>query len=335
MQKKYIYVIVLVVVILGASITGVLLFFLLSEDQSYFIVEIHDPNEAFQGTTLFADLSNDQAPRIVEVDMEGNIVWEYMLPEYLKTFTNPGFDVELLPNNNILFVAPQNGIYEINRAGTIVWSHMDDKLSHDADRLPTGNIIYIWGGNDTHDDLQVKEVNSLHTIVWSWKAKDYYFFDPYKNISMQGWTHANAVTRFQNGNTMINLRNFNLTVIVNSTGHIVRELNWTTLGDDPHEPEIQPNGNILIALQWTAPNQVVEIKNSISNVVWDYHRDNLTFARDADRLPNNNTLIVAVVRRSPKIFEVNPDGDIVWQLAVRGKYLSALSPGWFYKVERI
>jgi hypothetical protein len=152
---------------------------------------------------------------------------------------------------------------------------------------------------------------------------------------MQGWTHANAVSRLRNNHTLINLRNFNLTVEVNKTGHIIREFNWTDKGDDPHEPEMQRNGNLLIGLQWTAPFQVVEINTTTGVVVWKYHRNYLTFTRDADRLPNNNTLIVGVVGNSPKIFEVTRDGEIVWQVAVRGKNLSGLSPGWFYKAQRI
>jgi hypothetical protein len=36
--------------------------------------------------------------------------------------------------------------------------------------------------------------------------------------------------------------------------------------------------------------------------------------RDADRLPNGNTLIVERI----KIFEVTPEGEIVWRLNVRG-----------------
>jgi hypothetical protein len=335
MEKKTKYIIISLAIIIGATISGFFIWFLLQSDQSYFIIEIYDADKASNGTTLFADLSNDDAPRIIEVNMDGDIIWEYMLPDNLKDYTNPGFDVELLPNGNILFVAPLKGIYEINRAGNIVWFHEDDKISHDADRLPNGNTIVIWGGNDSLNDFQVKEFNPLGNIVWSWNASNYYNYPPLNNIFMQGWTHANAVTRVPSGNTLINLRNFNLTVDVNSTGHIKKEYNWTTLGDDPHDPEIQPNGNILVALQWTAPNEIVEINSTTQSVIWSYHRDNMTFARDADRLVNNNTLIVSVVGRSPKIFEVTQYGEIVWQLAVRGKYLSSLSPGWFYKTQRI
>jgi hypothetical protein len=244
-------------------------------------------------------------------------------------------DVELLPNNNILFVAPLKGVFQINRQGTIIWSYIDDKVSHDADRLPNGNTLIIWGGSDGVDDIQVKEVNATGDIVWSWKAKDHYYYPPYKDIYMQGWTHANAVTRLSNGNTLINLRNFNLTVEVNTTGDVVWECDWSSLGDDPHEPQVLTNGNILIALQGNAPNQAVEIKKASKTVVWEYERENMIFTRDTNRLPNQNTLIVSVVDNSSKIFEVTSDGEIVWQIAIKGQKIERYSPGWFYKAQRI
>ena len=72
-----------------------------------------------------------------------------MLPDNLKQYTSPGFDVEWLPFNNILFVLPLKGVYEVNRDGDIVWSYLDSKVSHDADLryqhdpevLPDGNIL--------------------------------------------------------------------------------------------------------------------------------------------------------------------------------------------------
>lgn len=110
------------------------------------IVDIYLPEKALQGTTLFSDNHNLERPRIVEVNMRGEIVWQYLVPENLKHYTNPGFDAELLPNNNILFVLPRSGVYEIDRKGNVIWSYTDDKVSHDADRLPNGNTLVVWGG---------------------------------------------------------------------------------------------------------------------------------------------------------------------------------------------
>jgi hypothetical protein len=180
----------------------------------------------------------------------------------------------------------------------------------------------------------VKEVNQTGDIEWFWKAKDNFYPGPYENISMQGWTHANAVSRLPNGDTLVNLRNFNLTILVNSMGSIVWSYDWSLLGDDPHEPELLPNGNLLIALQWIPDDQIVEINMTTGDLVWSYGRQGMLFARDADRLPNNNTLVQAVVNDIPRIFEVTMDGDIVWEIIVKGMQLDQLSPGWFYKAHR-
>ncbi|MBC8182129.1 hypothetical protein H8E88_13520 [candidate division KSB1 bacterium] len=128
-------------------------------------VDVYDSEKACDGTTLFADLHDTQNPCIVELNMLGETIWEYKIPDNLKQFNQPGMDVELLANGNILFVLPRNGVYEIDRDGNTIWSHLDDKISHDADRLANGNTIYVYGAGDMFDDAQVKEVNTQGEIV--------------------------------------------------------------------------------------------------------------------------------------------------------------------------
>ncbi|MFC1957879.1 hypothetical protein ACFLX0_03595 [Chloroflexota bacterium] len=41
---------------------------------------------------------------------------------------------------------------------------MTSKISHNADRLPNGNTIFVWGFPDQIDDAQVTEVNSEGVI---------------------------------------------------------------------------------------------------------------------------------------------------------------------------
>jgi hypothetical protein len=62
----------------------------------------------------------------------------------------------------------------------------------------------------------------------------------------------------------------------------------------------------------------------------------LRTARDGDRLPNGNTLIVGVLQGEEEsvIFEVTPEGEIVWQLKLADVPAWRKS-GWFYKAERI
>jgi len=270
-------------------------------------MDTNDPKMTWNGTTLFADNQNLERPRIVEVNMLGEIVWQYVLPENLKWYVNPGFDVELLPNNNMLFLLPRNGVYEIDRKGSIVWSYLDEKVSHDADRLPNGDTLMVWGGGDAITDAQVKEVNPRGEIVWSWYAKDHFYKTPFKDIYDEGWTHTNSATRLPNGNTLISLRNFNLIVEVNPQGSVV----WSW-GDGvvsyQHSPKILSNANLLVCDSGHA--RVLEVNRKTGEIVWQFERP--AHIRDADRLPNGNTLIVM----GDRIIEVTPDLRIVWRLGV-------------------
>ena len=306
-------------------------------------VRIHRAQETCDGTTLFADLQPEVPPRLLEVDMAGDVVWEFEIPPYLRGYTDPGMDVEALANGNVLFVLPRFGVFEVERDGRIVWFHRNEKISHDADRLENGNTLYVYGGQDDVGDLHVKEIEPDGTLVWSWSAGSCFAVDPYLGIEDGGWTHTNAVTRLENGNTLVNLRNFDLTVEIDPDGRVEWQIDWRTLFDQvpsrgtygPHDPEALPDNRLLVCLQWDAPYQVVEIDRETGRVLWSYHRDGLRTTRDADRLPNGNTLIVGVLEASETsvVFEVTPEGRIVWELALDVR--TGKAPGWFYKAERI
>lgn len=316
-------------------------------------VDIYVPSKAYFGTTLLFDNHKPTRPRIIELDMHGRIVWEYVLPWDMKNNTNPGPDVEWLPNNHILAMLPRKGVYEINRNGDIVWSYKDRKISHDADRLPNGNTLMVFGAKDQKNDAQVKEINKQGDIVWSWHAKDHFSKSPYKDISWEGWTHTNAASRLPNGNTLISPRNFNRVVEVNSHGAVVRIIGEGIFFSQ-HDPEVLPNGNILIANQFIPPRalggypnansivkgqrrwmQAIELNPNTGRTVWQsqmFYRSDWPI-RDADRLPNGNTLITT----STRIVEVTTEGEMVWELKLEGiKHhpIERIKYG-FYKAERI
>lgn len=292
--------------------------------------EIIQPDKVWVGNTLLADNHDLSKPRIIEVNMLGEIVWQYLVPEGLRAYTNPGFDVEPLPNGNVLFVLPRNGVYEIDRKGNTVWSYLDSKVSHDADRLPNGNTLVVFGGGDQTGDAQVKEVNAKGQVVWAWYARDYFNRSPYKEIFDEGWTHTNAASRLPSGNTLISLRNFHFVVEVDAKGTVVR-----TIGEGivkyQHDPEMLANGNILLA-DHNNPQSAMEIDPRTNHVVWQFIVPR-QLVRDANRLPNGNTLITGATT----ILEVTADNKVVWQLSLKGLILDrteAPARG-FYKAERI
>ena len=299
-----------------------------------FEVDIHVASKACKGTTILADNHDRKKPRIVELNMKGEVVWKFNLPRRLRRYTNPGFDVELLPSDNILFVLPGKGIYEINRSGKLVWSHLDKKVSHDADRLTNGNTLYVFGSNDKKSDAQVKEVNRGGKIVWSWYAKTEFDKPPYKGISNQGWTHTNAVTRMANGNTLISPRNFNCLVEVDPRGKVLKIIGEKYL-EHQHDPEILPSGNILVA-NHQHPHEAIEIDIRSEAIVWRFAlpRRRVWPVRDTDRLPNGNILITGTTA----LIEITPEKQIVWRLKLRnvrfrsGKEAAARG---FYKAQRV
>jgi outer membrane protein assembly factor BamB len=305
-----------------------------------FFVDVMVPEKVAPGTTLLGDLHDLTKPRIVEVNMFGEILWEYDVPENLINYVNPGFSVVPLQNGNILAGFSKNGVYEINRTSKdIVWKFIDSKCSHDAERLGNRNTLVVDGGygQDTIQDAQVREINPQGQVVWSWYAKDHGFNQaPYNTINNQGWTHTNAANRLQNGDTLISLRNFNRVVEVDRDGTVVRTIGEGTMVQQ-HDPEALPNGNILFANPGQSP-QAVEI-NPQGQVVWNYIiPEATTFSsqatRDADRLQNGNTLITTANR----LIEVTPQGDIVWQFRLKDiqftNFNDAASKG-FYKAIRI
>ncbi len=312
-------------------------------------VDIYNPAKACNGVTMLFDLHDETNPRVLEVDMLGRVTWQYMLPSSLKGPIPVGPDAKPLANGNMLLTLSTKGVYEISRAGDIVWSLSDPKVSHDADRLANGNTLVVFGNNDTPDDAQIKEVDVSGKTVWSWSAKSVYYVEPYKSISIQGWTHTNAATRLANGNTLVNMRNFDITAEISPAGALVWSFDWGSLGVsgvEPHDPEIQPNDNLLVCLHAPSPYQAVEIRRSTGEVVWTYRRAGqgmpaLRTTRDCNRLANGNTLILSVLTQSTNstdddesvIFEVTPAGEIVWQLRLKNAPIGQ-SPGVFYKAYR-
>ena len=105
---------------------------------------------------------------------------------------------------------------------------------------------------------------------------------------------------------------------------------------EQHDPEILPNGNILAtSLPRGRPHSAVEIDPKAGRIVWEYlipDRENWP-VRDANRLPNGNTLITGTT----EIVEVTPGGEIVWRLRMQGISFSLQEAGasGLYKAERL
>ncbi|MBN1998203.1 aryl-sulfate sulfotransferase [candidate division KSB1 bacterium] len=307
------------------------------------VADIWDQNKAENGTTLFTYRYDTDHPKILQVDMIGNIVWEYELSHAWKQYISYGFDAELLWNGNILIMLPRYAVLEINKDGRLIWGYINENLSHDVDRLRNGHTIFTFGADDQKTDVQIKELDREGFLKWQWYARDHFNDPRYIGIYHNGWTGTNSVERLDNGHTMVCLCNFHLIAELDTSGNVLKKIGEGLLYY-PHDPEVLSNGNILVATQ-KSPNHnayenspVLEIDPNSNSVVWRYEDSewfDSQLTRDANRLSNGNTLITG----STQIIEITPDGEIVWRLKVKDAKLPLnsidIETRGLYKSQRI
>jgi hypothetical protein len=309
---------------------------------SYPVLTVITYNEekAWPGNVIFVDKNWN---RVVEADLKGNIVWECPAPEVEANNNMKGFcgamltDVELLPNDNVLILIGGVGVFELDRECKVVWSYLNETVSHDSDRLANGNTIMACAGAEIssefpYDKPQAIEVNRNGDIVWEWHAKKEYLNSKYKNIRSKDandWTHLNSVQRLEDGSTLLSVRNWNMIIGVDEKGHTV----WETGGNVkkgqggwpigtpscPHTPVMLDNGKIIVsesmngrAIEWDPKNE---------KMVWKYPESEWQkggpyyFVRASHRLPNGNTFIID---SKGMFIEVTKEGEIVWKAKVQG-----------------
>lgn len=283
-------------------------------------VTVINESQVYSGKTLITDVSQWSRQAIVEVNMHGQVLWRHY-----PSMSNRDLllDATYLDNGHILYTVKGQGIFEIDRDGKTLWQHKDFEASHDADRLLNGNTLYNRSWVRKGEDV-VREITPSGEVVWSWNGLSEFDKPPFDNVYFEGWMHVNAVSRLDSGNTLISIRNFNTIVEVNSSGSVVRR--WTFNCDDSrtiptsgpikgernHEPEMLASGNILVALQ--NPLRYVEFKSDTQEIVWQWQpsadRFTLSHNREANRLPNGNTLVTT----ANQLVEVTADGTVVWVL---------------------
>ena len=274
------------------------------------VLDVYKPDKVFAGTTVFVDTIDPTRPVIKEIDMQGRIVWEYVIPTKIVSggWPSRAADVEWLPQkDHFLFVMPYRGVYEVNRAKQIVWKHETPKISHDCDRLANGNTLYAWAW-DTKDDAQVTEIDPAGRVVWQWFAARHL---PERwrrrhpgSIDDQGYCHTNGAVRLPNGHTMISMRNFGTLVEVDQAGDIVWHARRLKL---VHSPDPLPNGNILLSTH--APQKMLQITRR-REVVWEFERDDVATVRYNKMLPGGNIFFA----ERTKLMEITQDKEIVWQV---------------------
>ncbi|WP_339102450.1 aryl-sulfate sulfotransferase [Haloterrigena salinisoli] len=299
----------------------------------------------YPGNTLVGVHSYDETGRIVELTPDGEVAWEWSVPE------SRVFGVEQLDEETVLAAVAvkrlaedcdeeyleydekdghcvRNRVVEIDKeSGEVVWEYdwYDEFIAwhevHDVERLENGETAIVDMGND-----RALTVDRDGEITWEWHAEDHLtpgtpFYEEYGGPEKAGehddWTHMNDIDHLENGNFQLSIRNFDVIIEVDpetdEVVDVVGEPGNHSVLDKQHNPHrIEDQGTMVVAD--SENGRVVELDVESEERIWRYTgpaTDSLQWPRDADRLPNGNTLITD--SRNNRVLEVDPDGEIVWQ----------------------
>jgi hypothetical protein len=264
-----------------------------------------DASALQSGKVAIVDISRN---RLAEFDMNGKLTWEYKIPWSISTKDlGLGADIEWIPEtDSFLFVVPRTGIYEVNRKKEIVWKYETGKVSHDADLLPNGNILFInaW---DNDNDPTFTEITRSGKVVEQWTAKQHLnsITDKRNHTAERNYSfsHVNSATRLSDGSTLISLRNFNMFVIVKD-GKIIKRSSQIK---NVHDPFISGTRTCFAARE---PNRLTCVKEE--NLIFRFIDKDKQWSpmRTVEPLKNGNILITG----SYQIGQLSENGELVWKL---------------------
>ncbi|QZY00180.1 aryl-sulfate sulfotransferase [Halobaculum rubrum] len=293
---------------------------------------------AIQGFHFQGQGNQKKPARLVQVTPNGSTDWVY---DGSNQNARWFYDVDPLPNGNLLVVGTNPGgttVAEIDReTREPVWTErFDFKDTHDVDMLPNGNLLIAnmreWNEEAQRSDDRILVYNrSTDEIVWEWTFRNHYPNSTDGGFN-EDWTHVNDVDRIAEGQYLVSPRNFDQAIVVNRS---TKEIDYR-LGEDDnydvmheqHNPDwlVSEDGNPTILVADSENDRVVEYERRDGEWVetWEVGTGQLDWPRDADRLPNGNTLITDSLNH--RVIEVTPRGEIVWE------YYATWGP---YEAERI
>jgi hypothetical protein len=208
---------------------------------------------------------------------------------------------------------------------------------HDVEPLPSGELVL----SDMERE-RIYTVDADGETTWEWRASE--FYDAPDDPTRVDWLHVNDVDYLGDDRFLVSVRNANQLLIVERGSGVVEVINADdddsddgdctqfdqladTDGDgdvrcgDPelldhqHNPQWLGEGAVLVAD--SENNRIVELHRTESGweeawVLRSAEGVRFSWPRDADRLPNGNTLITDSANQ--RLVEVNESGETVWSV---------------------
>jgi hypothetical protein len=303
---------------------------------------------AVQGFHFQGQGDKKKPARLVGLDPMGNVSWIY---DGSKHGASWFYDSDPLPNGDVLAVNTmrvrgegKTQVYRLDpETKERIWSvRLDLTDTHDVDLINGDQLLVAnmrqWDGDTgvSDDRLVIYDISDVingtdgqvteDDVVWEWHFKDHYPNSTDGGMNAD-WTHVNDVDKIGPGKYLASPRNFDQVIVVNrSTDEIDLRLgadDRTSIIHEQHNPMYleTEDGDPTILVADSENDRVVEYTCTGTaggdcewERVWTVGEDQLNWPRDADRLPNGNTLIVDSMGH--RVIEVTPKGRIVWEAYV-------------------
>lgn len=305
----------------------------------------HEPDRSTPGLILMSPCGGTGA---YLVDYSGAVVHSWTIGSGItmcsKLLPNGNLLVnERAPVRKGVDLTGSGIIREYAPDSSIVWEHHDPYQHHDMQRLSRGGAAYLAyteldeasreavlggrPGTETPVGLcgeAIREIDEDGSVVWERHLTEFGTerFPLHPNANRWSTGHTNTLVELADGNYLVSCKVLNLVLIVNrQTGGI----DWHYQNDDmggQHDAQVLDNGNVLVFANGSYSrdlhhSEVWEINPSTNEVVWQYRaKDNpqsffSPHIGGCQRLASGNTLVCEGAKGC--IFEVTPDGDIVWE----------------------
>jgi len=275
-----------------------------------------------QGTRLTDDGYEKTEARVVAVAPNGSVHWVRDNSAAGRYWT---YDVDPLSNGNLLLATTEPGITVVEELNAstgdpVEVTRFDEvKDAHDVDLINDDELVFPDKGEERNRVVVYNR--TTEEVVWEYRFGNHTDQFPKSGGGDYGedWTHVNDVDRIAPGRFLVSVRNFDQVVVIDRATKSVE----LTLGENgnhdvlhrQHNPQYLegPDGEPTVLVADSLNDRVVEYARADGEWerTWELVGGGLDEPRDADRLPNGNTLIAD--RKGHRVVEVTPQGETVWE----------------------
>ena len=213
-------------------------------------------------------------------------------------------------------------------------------MSYDPQYVDMSKIVQGGNPNAKVTGLIIQEIDVYKTVVFQWRSWDHFKITDatHENLldSVIDYVHGNSIDLDYDGNILISSRHLDeITKINRQTGDIIWRMggknNQFTFNNDTlgfsHQHAFRrinnghytlfDNGNYHNPSFSRAIEYDLDQVNKTCTLVWQFRHGDTVYAAAmgyTQRLPNGNT-IIGWGSANPTVTEVDPDGNIVYELA--------------------